>query len=134
MTGFWQVIVGLFESWKFWILKNKIVYSQYIIEFNIYLFNQFSHTALYYLFNQPIVKEYLKVFDAVKFIGQEAQHIPVPRIRLICRTWTYQCRRAQEVHEPAAIFGFILLKAGVNGGTGVMWRGLLLLAGRNRME
>ena len=50
---------------------------------NKIIYESFKGKVIFKTKYNAYFKENLKVFDAVEFIGQAVQHIPVPRIRLI---------------------------------------------------
>ena len=67
--------------------KAREALAQYIarcpISLNKIIYESFKGKVIFKTKYNAYFKENLKVFDAVEFIGQAVQHIPVPRIRLI---------------------------------------------------
>jgi len=67
--------------------KAREALAQYIarcpISLNKIIYESFKGKVIFKTKYNAYFKENLKVFDAVEFIGQTVQHIPIPRIRLI---------------------------------------------------
>jgi len=67
--------------------KAREALAQYIarcpISLDKIIYESFKGKVIFKTKYNAYFKENLKVFDAVEFIGQTVQHIPIPRIRLI---------------------------------------------------